>query len=87
MRKGVFIFINLVLVTCCTAEIIINANSSGVYPNIQAAISDSNDGDIIIVTDGTYAGEENDDIDLMGKDIIVRYAHPNDTHILGAINI
>jgi hypothetical protein len=39
--------------------------------NIQAAIDDANDGDTIIVADGTYTGLGNRDIDFKGKAIIV----------------
>ncbi len=42
------------------------------FDNIQAAIDDSNDGDIIIVADGTYTGQGNRDIDFLGKAITVR---------------
>ncbi|MBN2589216.1 MAG: hypothetical protein JXA96_05110, partial [Sedimentisphaerales bacterium] len=42
------------------------------YPNIQAAIDDANDGDIVLVAPGTYTGEGNRDIDFMGKAITVK---------------
>jgi len=42
------------------------------FNNIQSAIDDSNDGDTIIVADGTYTGDGNRDIDFLGKAITVR---------------
>ena len=42
------------------------------FDNIQAAIDDANDGDIIIVADGTYTGNGNRDIDFLGKAITTR---------------
>ena len=42
------------------------------YPTIQAAIDDSNDGDTIMVSDGTYTGDGNRDIDFLGKAITLR---------------
>ncbi len=44
----------------------------GEYPNIQAAIDASFDGDEIIVSDGVYTGEGNRDLDFGGKAITVR---------------
>ncbi|MBN2588373.1 MAG: hypothetical protein JXA96_00805, partial [Sedimentisphaerales bacterium] len=42
------------------------------FNNIQAAIDDANDGDIVLVAPGTYTGEGNRDIDFMGKAITVK---------------
>jgi hypothetical protein len=42
------------------------------FNTIQAAIDDSNDGDTIIVADGTYTGDGNRDIDFLGKVITLR---------------
>ena len=42
------------------------------FNNIQAAIDDSNDGDILSVADGTYTGKGNRNIDFLGKAISVR---------------
>ena len=54
------------------------------FSNIQAAIDDANDGDIIIVNPGTYTGNGNRDIDFKGKAITVRSADPNDPNIVAA---
>jgi len=42
------------------------------FNNIQAAISDANDGDTVLVADGTYTGPGNLNIDFLGKAITVR---------------
>jgi len=42
------------------------------FNTIQAAINDANDGDTIIVSDGTYTGDGNRDIDFLGKAITLR---------------
>jgi len=42
------------------------------FNNIQAAIDDANDGDTVLVADGTYTGDGNRDIDFHGKAITVR---------------
>ena len=41
------------------------------FNNIQAAIDDANDGDTVLVADGTYTGDGNRDIDFHGKAITV----------------
>jgi len=45
------------------------------FSNIQAAINDANNGDTIIVADGTYTGPGNRDINFNGKAITVRSAN------------
>ncbi len=42
------------------------------FDNIQAAIDDANDGDLVFVSDGIYVGDGNRDIDFAGKAIVVR---------------
>ena len=60
---------------CATAEgrtIYVDDDGAAEFDNIQAAIDDSNDGDTIIVRDGTYTGDGNRDIDFLGKAITLR---------------
>ena len=45
------------------------------FNNIQAAIDDTNDADVVIVADGTYTGDGNWDINFKGKAITVRSAN------------
>jgi len=54
------------------------------FNNIQAAINDANDGDIVVVAVGTYTGTGNRDIDFLGKAITVRSTDPNDPDIVAA---
>ena len=50
------------------------------YSTIQSAVNDANDGDIVVVSAGTY--QEN--IDFLGKAITVRSTDPNDPNIVDA---
>lgn len=60
VKKLIFTLIFLLLAIPCQARIItVDANGTGDYPTIQAAINDSNDGDIIELLPGTYKGVEN----------------------------
>ncbi len=58
--------------TCTAASgrtIYVDDDGPADFINIQAAIDDSNEGDTIIVADGTYTGVGNRDIDFLGKAI------------------
>jgi hypothetical protein len=73
MRCLIFILICLSAAIPCSARIIyVDDDGPADFNNIQAAIDDSNDGDIIIVADGIYTGDGNRDIDFNGKAITVR---------------
>jgi len=52
------------------------------FNTIQAAINDSNDGDVVLVAPGTYTGDGNRDIDFLGKAVTVRSTDPNDPNIV-----
>ncbi len=54
------------------------------FDNIQAAIDDANDGDMILVSIGTYRGQGNRDIDFAGKAITLCSTNPNDPNIVAA---
>jgi predicted outer membrane repeat protein len=54
------------------------------YGTIQSAIDDANNGDVVVVADGTYTGPGNRDIDFLGKAITVRSTDPNDPNIVAA---
>ena len=62
------------------AGITIRPDGSGDYLNIQAAINDAVNGDIIKLEPGTYTGTGNRDIDFKGKAITIRgvTGDPND---------
>ncbi len=52
----------------------------GDYNSIQSAIDDANDGDVVIVSAGTYP----ENIDFLGKAITVRSVDPNDPDVVAA---
>jgi hypothetical protein len=73
MKKSILASACLVLAIPCQARIItVDANGTADFNNIQAAIDDANDNDIVIVADGIYTGQGNRDIEFKGKAITVR---------------
>jgi pectin methylesterase-like acyl-CoA thioesterase len=54
------------------ATYVVSPDGSGDFPTIQAAIDAAVDGGIIELTDGTFTGDGNRDIDYAGKSITVR---------------
>ncbi|MCK4303686.1 MAG: hypothetical protein KAY24_05550, partial [Candidatus Eisenbacteria sp.] len=72
----------IVLVLCCgvlfwigvaAAETYtVRPDGTGDYPTIQTAIDAVVDGDVIELTDGTFYGDGNRDLDYLGKAITVR---------------
>ncbi len=74
VRKPIFAFICLLLVLPCRARTI-TVDDDGIadFNNIQAAINDSNDNDVIIVRPGIYIGQGNRDIDFNGLAITVQH--------------
>ena len=54
------------------------------FNNIQVAIDDADDGDVVVVKPGTYTGDGNRDIDFHGKAITVRSTEPNNVNIVAA---
>ncbi len=76
MKKAAVVFITLIVAASTTARTItVDDDSPADFNNIQAAIDDANDGDTIIVADGTYTGDGNRDIDFKGKTITLRSAN------------
>ncbi len=65
----------MVLATTLTAEATtytIHADGSGDFPTIQQGLQAAFDGDIIELSDGTFVGEGNRDLDFLGKLITLR---------------
>ncbi len=50
----------------------LNADGTGDYPTIQAAITAASSGDTIACDNGTYSGTGNDAIDFNGKNLILK---------------
>ncbi len=85
MKKATLTILCLFLsIPCYARTITINADGTGDYPTIQAAIDAANDGDVIVLTPGTYTGNGNRDIDFLGKAITVRSTDPNDPATVAA---
>ncbi|UCF44164.1 MAG: hypothetical protein JSV99_04395, partial [Planctomycetota bacterium] len=75
----------LFLATICEARIIVvNDDGPADFDNIQAAIDDSNDGDVVVVLPGTYTGDGNRDIDFGGRAITVCSTGPEDPCVVAA---
>ena len=66
------------------APLVWNINSSRQYGNIQHAIDDANNSDVIIVTLGTHTGPGNRDISFDGKAITLRSIDPNARAVVAA---
>jgi len=85
MKKLTVFCVCFLLTAICGAEIItVDDDAPADFSNIQAAINDSNDGDIIEVRPGTYTGDGNRDIDPNGKAVTIRSIDPNDPNIVTA---
>ena len=67
------IFLPAMTCTSAVARIIyVDDDGPADFNNIQAAIDDANDGDTVLVVDGTYTGDGNENIDFKGKAITLR---------------
>ncbi len=74
MKKLTFALIFTILtVSTPAATFYLDANGTGDYPTIQAAIDDANDGDVIILAPGRYTGDGNRDVNNF-KDITIQSA-------------
>ena len=58
-----------------------NIASGGQYPNIQQGIDAANNGETIIVTQGTHTGTGNRDIDFKGKAVILQSIDANNATV------
>jgi len=74
MKRAIIAFAAVVAgVAASQARIItVDDDNPADFSTIQAAIDDANDGDTVLVADGTYTGDGNRDIDFHGKAITVK---------------
>jgi predicted outer membrane repeat protein len=73
MRRLVAVFAVLWVAGVCGGAVIrVEADGSGDYPTIQAAINAAVNGDEIVLGDGTYRGTGNRDMDFKGKAVTVQ---------------
>lgn len=72
------IYIALLSVSCFADTFYVDANNPAYFNNIQAAINDANDGDIIIVNPGRYI----EHINTLGKAITLQSTNPDDPQII-----
>ena len=79
MRKTALLSFILVFITGALAPAT-TYHVPGQYPTIQSAIDDSNDGDIVIVSPGTYL----ENINFNGKNITLTSNNPDDSEIVAA---
>ncbi len=72
MKTAICILVILAAIPCRARTITVDDDSPADFNNIQAAINDANDGDTVLVADGTYTGDGNRDIDFHGRAITVK---------------
>jgi parallel beta-helix repeat protein len=74
LKSGVIILVFVVGMVSIAAgrTIYVDGDGPADFNTIQAAIDDAYDGDTIIVSDGTYTGGGNRDLDFLGKAIALR---------------
>jgi len=75
----------LSLIATTNARIItVDDDAPADFNNIQAAIDDANDWDVVEIKPGTYTGDGNYNIRFNGKPITVRGTNPEDFDIVAA---
>lgn len=67
-----------------TAQMNFSGTPNVQYPNLQAAIDDSVDGDTIFLARGVWKGDGNRDLDFKGKKITVSGLRPEDSNYVAA---
>ena len=74
MRSLVIAVVLLFLTASAASSTIyvVRPDGTGDFPTIQAAIDAAQSGDIVELTDGTFTGDGNRDIDFLNKAVAVR---------------
>jgi len=81
MKKLIFVFTCLLFTIPCQARIItVDDDETADFNNIQAAINDANDGDIVMVQAGQYA----ENINFIGKNITLRSTEPTNPSVVAS---
>ncbi len=62
----------------------VGSSSAATYRSLVPAVNAASSGDIIVVEEGTYSGDENRDILISGKAITIRSMDPNDPDVVAA---
>ncbi len=58
--------------TSSAEDYLVRPDGTGDFPTIQAALDAAAPGDVIELTDGTFTGDGNRDLDLLGKEVTLR---------------
>jgi len=64
--------LSICFVSATAKTYVVSPDGTGDFPTIQSAIDAAIDGDVIALTDGTFTGGGNRDIEYRGKDVTVR---------------
>lgn len=82
-RTGVLVLTLLVLGTAVQAKTLsINAEGTGNYPTIRAAIDKAGNGDTIVLAPGLYVSFGNQDITMWNKVLTLRSQNPDDPNVV-----
>jgi hypothetical protein len=80
MRKRHFLASAMLLLGCVTTLVATTTHVPGDYPQIQAAITVANVGDVVLIDPGTYQEK----LDFLGKPILVTGTDPSDPAVVSA---
>lgn len=67
----------LLLQSAWSADYLVRPDGMGDFATIQEAIDGANNGDTILLTDGTFGGTGNTNVSFFGKAVTVRSLHGN----------
>ncbi len=78
MKKLSFgIIISILAISASGETYNVDADGTGDYATIQAAVDHARAGDVIVLQPGTYSGKGNRNINYQGKDITIRSVNPD----------
>jgi len=79
VAAGILAFLAVLPATIRAADRLVPSPN---YPTIQSAIDACSNGDVVILSLGSYTGDGNRDLDFDGKAITVRGTDPNDPNVV-----